>query len=1270
MEVHVTRFPCRISVLPLAALVCVVATGLASAQSGTAGLRGTVMDEQGAHVPGATITLANASTGFSRETAADASGDYQFVALPPGTYTVTAELAGFRTAVYDSVELPVDTIARQDLKLTVGALSESVQVVAETRVINTTDASLGNVISGNQMRALPLEARSVVGLLSLQTGAVFVPTNTLGDQDNRSGAVSGARADQANVTLDGVDNNDPVFNTAYTGALRSTLDSLQEFRVTTSNYGADSGRSSAAQVSLVTKSGTNAYHGSAYDVVRRTATSANEYFNKLSGNDVPKLDKNIYGGAFGGALIKDKLFFFGNYERLREESEALTERQVPSMSMRDGVMVYQCADPALCPGGTVQGFANTHAVPAGYYGASPSELASLDPLGIGPSVLASEYFKELPPPNDAGLDGYNIMAHKFTGAFSNTFNTGIGRFDYRPGGNQSFFGRFNVQRDTELDVPQYPDRNLPPNTTREIKSWGTAMGWDSVVSARLINTFRYGFTKIVSDRLGTLTGPQVYFRFADDLNEGFSNNGRETPTHNFVNDMTWLKGRQTIKFGTNLRFTRIPTYTDGNAYSYGNVNPSWVSGVGRTYTPGRDTCDQPGCEALPAVADGWNWGDAWITMLGVVSAGTGQYNYDREGNLLPAGEAARRKYATDEYEFYAQDSWRLGDKLTVTGGVRYSLASPPWETNGLQVSPNVSLGERFKVRQEMMAKGIPENTLPDIQFVLAGPENGRKGFYDWDKNNFAPRVSAAWTPTSRLVLRGGYSMVYDRLGPALAQNFDTYGSFGLSTSITSPFGATNEDDPSVRFQGVNVLPPSVTAAPPGGFPQTPPDSSDIYPTIDDTLVTPYAHTFNAVANFEVSKNFNIETAYVGRRGRNLLVQRDLFMPLNLSDPESGTDYFTASTALIKQLEANGMDYTAVTPIAYYENMFPDAANAAQVWEDPSLAGLTATQVMAYEYASWYPDHQSAMFDFDLACYPACTKFGANSYLNRQYAALAAQSTIARSDYNALQVTLRKRYSNGYQFDLNYTYGYAKDHGSLIERNDVFSEPTLDFGLGGYSGFMINSWAPDQQYAHSDYDIRHQMNFNWVAEFPWGRGRKWGSDVPGWLDAVIGGWSMAGLTRLTSGLPFNVINARSAWATNWNLQGNASLKDPARLPPTGTTKNVLNGKPSPFSVGPEEALGYFRYDYPGESGIRNLLRGDGYFSLDFSLAKSFQMPFGPDHRFWFRWDTFNVTNTPRFDVANVTMYPDRTSTFGTYNGTYASCDGNAGRCMQFSLRYEF
>ena len=457
----------------------VLAAGTAWSQTGTAGLRGRVTDAQGAAVPGATVTITNAAAAVSRTVVTGSTGDYRFVAMPPGTYQLKVELQGFRTAVFEKVPLQVDTLGRQDVKLEIGAISESVEVTAETTVINTTDASVGNVISGNQVRSLPLEARNVVGLLSLQPGAVYLP-NT-GAYDNRSGAVSGARADQSNITLDGVDANDPEFNTAYTSALRTPLDALQEFRVTTSNYGADTGQSSSAQVSLVTKSGTNINHGSGYWVLRRTGTSANEYFNKLAGLPVPKLDKNIYGGSFGGPIFKDKLFFFTNYERLREDSQAAVSRAVPSATMRDGVMVYKCANAAQCPGGTVQGFTDSHTIAPGYYGATPTQLAGIDPLGIGPSALASQYFKQMPLPNDPGLDGYNLMAYRFTAPFSNTYNTTLARFDFRPAGNQMFFGRFNIQRDLELGVPQYPDLGLPPNTTRKGRNWGVATGWDTVL---------------------------------------------------------------------------------------------------------------------------------------------------------------------------------------------------------------------------------------------------------------------------------------------------------------------------------------------------------------------------------------------------------------------------------------------------------------------------------------------------------------------------------------------------------------------------------------------------------------------------------------------------------------------------------------------------------------------------------------------------------------------------------------------------------------------
>src|SRR4051812_35221105 len=322
-------------ILVVLALAWLIGTGHAWAQAGTASLRGVISDDQGGALPGATVTATSGATGATRSTVTDAAGVYQLLALPPGTYDVKVELTGFRTAIRQQVALAVDSSSKLDLTMQIGSLSETVNVTSEVSALNTTDASLGNVITGQQVRTLPLEANNVVGLLSLQPGAVYVPNSATTDArtgavlniDPRSGAVSGSRADQSNVTLDGIDVNDPQFGTAYSSAVRVTLDSLQEFRVSTSNYGADAGRSSGAQVSLVTKSGSNDLHGTGNWVQRSTHFSSNDYFLKLSQlqageeDKAPKLDKTIWGGSLGGPVFKDKLFFFGNYERLGEDSE-------------------------------------------------------------------------------------------------------------------------------------------------------------------------------------------------------------------------------------------------------------------------------------------------------------------------------------------------------------------------------------------------------------------------------------------------------------------------------------------------------------------------------------------------------------------------------------------------------------------------------------------------------------------------------------------------------------------------------------------------------------------------------------------------------------------------------------------------------------------------------------------------------------------------------------------------------------------------------------
>ena len=362
---------------------------LALAQSGTTSLRGTVTDSSMAAVSGAKVTLASPERGFARTVTTNSTGNYEFLQLQPGTYELKVEMSGFRNAEQRQIQLLVDTPATVNIKLEVGAASETVEVTGEAPVINTTDASVGNAFSEAQVKSLPMEGRNVPDLLSLQAGVAYIGNRTDIDKtvDTRSGAVNGARSDQSNITLDGVDVNDNAAGDAFASVLPITPDSVQEFRVTTSNYNADEGRSSGAQVSLITKSGTNSFHGALYEYHRNTVTSANDYFVKQSQlasgqpNEAPKLIRNIFGAAVGGPIIKNRLFFFANYEGARQREENSALRVVPTDALRDGVMMYQCNDASACPASNVQGVSQqTYAVPTGFFGLSPNNLITMDPV--------------------------------------------------------------------------------------------------------------------------------------------------------------------------------------------------------------------------------------------------------------------------------------------------------------------------------------------------------------------------------------------------------------------------------------------------------------------------------------------------------------------------------------------------------------------------------------------------------------------------------------------------------------------------------------------------------------------------------------------------------------------------------------------------------------------------------------------------------------------------------------------------------------------------
>ena len=1266
-------------------LFCIAAVdrGSALGQVGTAAVTGEVRDQQAAAVPGATVTIVHLSTRAERSVTTDRTGTYRFLGLMPGTYQLKVELQGFEPVTRDRVVASVDTASRvETIVLAVSGVNEVVQVQASAAA-STVNAALGNVIENQQIQALPLEARNPAGLMSLQPGAVFLPTG-----DQRSGTVSGARSDQSNVTLDGVDVNDPELGTAYMTVLRMPLDSINDIRMTTVNYGAEMGRSSGGQVSLTSKTGSNAFHGSGYGLTRQTATSTNEYFLELTQlqagepSKPPKLDKQIYGAALGGPLKTNRLFFFANYEALRESSETPVTRNVPSDTLRDGIVVYQCAVASACPGGTVRGLTGAaHAIQPGYYGLSPAELAAIDPLGLGPNRAVAEYWQQYPSPNAAGTDGANLMAYRFAAPSESRFNTLVGRIDYKASGSHQLFGRVNVMHDDIQAAPQFPGQ--APASIGRVRNWGFAVGHDWVISSTKINTLRLGFTKIKTDSVGQLNSDSLNFWPLDPFVPTTPTMGRSVPTYNITEDFTWVNGAHALKFGANVRLTRNSRYTNANSFFNANSNPYWVYSGGQTYVPGQPTCTTPGCSGVPAVAEDFvsSWVQPFIHSLGIMNQTTITYYFDRNGNMAPPGSTMRRRFATDEYEVYAGDSWSVGSTLTLNAGIRWSLYSPPWETNGMQSTPTISLGDWFDQRAANAANGIPANQMPLFRYELSGPANGGGSLYNWDFTNFAPRVSAAWTPEAaggwlkrltgdrRLVVRAGYSLVYDRVGSALVSTYDSSnasemslsGAYGLANFVQLPFGNADESTTGIRLTGSNDPPPVAPAPPVVSFPYQPPlESGLINVSVDGNVRTPYAHVVSAVVGRELPGGFSVEGAYVGRFGRRLLVRRDVATPVNLVDSKSGTDYFTAAQAVIKATAAKGIAtgqadasaYQALANIPYWENLFPGAAHD----------GLTATQAIAMAYNTSI-DYLTALYLLDEFCYPSCSTFGPFAYFSRQFDSLVAQSSVGRSNYNALQLSLRKRLSHGYRFDVNYTLSKSEDLGSKVERGNTLG---ADATAGGITGLLMNPWQPERQWGPSDFDVRHQLNVNAVADVPFGRGKRWGGDASSAVDAVFGNWSVAGLLRLTSGFPFNVQSCYACWATNWNAQGNAEMATPGSLPETAVVRNAIDGYPSAFADR-EAALAYFRKDLPGEVGVRNQLRGDGYFTIDLSVSKAWRVPHGS---LQFRWDTFNLMNTVRFDVYTVTMYPDRQATFGRYNSSLATCDGRAGRCMQFGLRYEF
>jgi len=1305
------------------------------AQASTS-LRGTITDPSGGAIPNASVRLVNADTNLTRTTASDAQGNYVFPEVQPGNYSLTVEVPGFARYQQTGIQLLVNLPATVNVKMKIGQSQETVTVTEQAPVINSTDASEGNTMGQLQLEQLPIEARDIVQLLSLQPGVVYTSDRTDLDTsvDTRSGAVNGEHSDQSNVNLDGVDDNQQATGQAFQSVLPVPIESVQEFRVTTSNYGADQGRSAGAQVALVTKSGTNNFHGSLYEFNRNRLGEANDYFIKSAEatdglpNKALQLVRNVFGADLGGPIQRDRLFFFLNYEGHRVAQQDSAVREIPTASLRDGAIMYLCdqggtgapLDPRCAAPSTVQGLSGkTYNVPADYYALSPSQLKAMDPLGLGPDPASIAYFNQYPLPNDQSVgDDYNYSGYRFAAPAGERDDWLVGRIDYKltANGNQQLFFRGSGANDHQNQDPFLPNipsgSELPAGPEHIVldRSKGFVLGYTSILRSNLVNNFHYGLTR---QSLNTTGDSDQAWVFVRGLDQGVTYGDAFTlPVHDFVDDLSWTKGNHSFNFGTDVRLIRSASTNLNSSFSYATANSEWNNTSGfaghasSAFNPPSGTCDGTPCPAVdPSFYVSYDW--PLIGMLGMVTEVNAQTNFQLgsggAATTLAQGAPINRHFSTDEYDFYVQDSWKLRPNLTFNYGLRYELMSPVGEVDGQEVMPNVPLGQWFNQRGLNALQGIPSSASPNISFDVAGPAYGRASYYPWQTKNFAPRVGFAWSPEpssgllQKLVgtggessIRAGFGMYYDVFGYELVQTYDQNGSFGLLSDLSNPAGVeTDACSPRLAtFSGPNAIPLNDLCGNQMYIPTATPTFPDQFPLgnfcicwgVDNNLKTPYSYALDLSYERQIKRNMSVEFAYVGHLGHRILAQDDLAMPLNLVDPKSKVTYFQAAQALAKQYENGVTDETfnesaLGSTAAYWKDMVaplePGGAYVIGANPNAPLGGCynandltpptstTDPVLAAFDlFCSGIYNETTPLSIWDLYGIPDANLSnvvyyptpGQYTYFDNQFSSLYAWRTMAPSWYHGLQVTLKQEFSHGLQFDFNYTYSHAIDLASDAERIGTW---------GGEDSWITNAWDPRQGIGPADFDLRHQLNANWVWQLPFGAGRAIGTDMGKAADALVGGWQISGLARWSSGFPVTVDNG-GVYPTDWQLEGHAALTGS----PVVQAKTVVDGYVNMFP-NPTEAYAGFRHDLPGESGVRNPIRGDGYAGVDLGLAKTWKMPYNDQHSLEFTWNVFNVPNLTRFDVETASLVYDEANTFGRYTHLLTN-----PRVMQFGLRYAF
>ncbi len=1155
---------------------------------------GEITDPSGGVVPGAKVTLVDQQKGYQFASTSDNSGRYLFTSIPPGTYSVSTEIQGFEKTVRTNITVNVSENATANLRLQVATSRQAVEVRSEGQALQTEDAVTGQVVNRRFINDLPLVDRYVLDFVGLAPGVNNMSdSNSVGDTGTNF-ASNGSRGASADILMDGasITNFEPnggVTQVTYT----PSAEAVEEFKVQQTNFSAEYGFSGASVVNMITRSGSNAFHGSAYDFLRNKITDANNWFNNENGVPLPPVHRNNYGGTVGGPIIKNKTFFFFDWDGTRSSNLGTYQAGVPSAAERNGNFGELCAAnggtftaAGLCSviagqlydpySGTFQTPANG---PAGAYrsayipfnnlatytspgnpnlNGTPYQLPHAPGNLIDP--VAQKMMKLFPMPNIPGGSIYdNWIGSGASGNANDQFDIKI---DHRFGEKNLLSAKYSQGWNNNSPFNCFKNFTDPCGSgPNQGAAHLFAINDTHTFSPTLILTSTLGFTRgstlinaynksLNSDPLGTLGFPSYLetngflgvpatFIGSGYYSAGFTSIGQDPygnyrqgqDTGQLTSLLTKIRGKHELKFGFEGRLHQ-QNYIQTNApVGYFNFNNL---GSSQCPTPDITQCGGDGMASF---------------MMGQMIGPGGFYEIQFE----PATE-------NFQYAGFAQDNWKVTPKLTLNLGLRYDVSLPRTERHNRMnwFDPNVV--------SPLSVPGL--GTLHGGE-VFTSADQRTNWQTDW--KDFQPRFGFAWQLGSKTVIRGGYGIYYDQTRSG-ANGLLSYGSQGFNQYTNAV--TTYQNDGATPWLHLDNPFPNGLIQPPGS-------SLGLLNDVGYGAIGPLRTAAAARTPYEQSWSFGIErqlassmlvsAQYIGKKGTHL--------------------YFAGNN----NLDVLGPQIENLTPtqIGNLGNYVPNPF--ASVLTGPYYANsiLSSPTVQAYQLLLPFPQFTGVTGD---------------------------EPPSANSIYNALQLTVEKRYSNGLQLSANYTWSKSIDDSSTYDTNVAW------LANGPNSGSNLQD--PNRAYLErslSTFDIPSQLKVNYSYDLPFGRGRAFLNRMPRAFDLVLGGWKTAGVWTIHDGFPlqFTVANGGTPIWTYGPQRPNL-MGTPERS--GGPDSNWINNyfaNPNVFQIPAPYTLG----NAPRAVGS---VRSPFFFTTNLSILKEFGLSTSHENmKLELRLEAENAFNHPVF-----------------------------------------